>query len=462
MCSSAALFLTVRPGYGNDIDSLLSGEYVVVSHEADLVGYSGDWEQWETGATYSLFSFDGEGNGSYQDIFSTGSLNSGSFSYSVNDNGIFQIPGDDPGTIRIVSPDGQSIILADIEESEFDIRLGVKKSTGMSDANLNGEFIVVSHDAELVGYSGSWEQWEAGGTYSLFSFDGQGNGSYQDIFSTGSLNSGSFSYSVNADGTFQIPGDDPHTIRIVSPDGQSIILADIEESQFDIRLGVKKSTGMSDANLRGEYVALLHDAELVGYSGSWEQWEAGAKYRLFSFDGEGNGSYQDIFSTGSLNEGSITYSVNTDGTFHISGDDNNAINIIQPSGGSLLRAEIDDTELSIGIAIAKTDIQNAVDHQGHMELLRTYVLHQNYPNPFNSSTIIRYSVQQPAFVEVNIYNILGVLVRTLVSGEMPVGEHKILWDGKNGHGQTVSSGIYLCSLNSGRGLILRKKMLLLK
>ena len=122
------ILLSAQYASANDLDSLLCGEYVVVSYEIELAGYFGDFEQWETRGRYSLLTFDGQGNADYQDIFSTGSLDSGSFSYSVNEDGTFQIQGEDPNTIRIVSPDEQNIILAEVAEGELSFYYGIVKS----------------------------------------------------------------------------------------------------------------------------------------------------------------------------------------------------------------------------------------------------------------------------------------------------------------------------------------------
>ncbi len=78
-----------------------------------------------------------------------------------------------------------------------------------------------------------------------------------------------------------------------------------------------------------------------------------------------------------------------------------------------------------------------------------YVLYQNFPNPFNPTTSIRYFVgaDAPAKVSLRIYNVAGQLVRTLVDEEESVGEHRVIWDGKNGEGKDVASGVYFYRLN---------------
>jgi hypothetical protein len=99
--------------------------------------------------------------------------------------------------------------------------------------------------------------------------------------------------------------------------------------------------------------------------------------------------------------------------------------------------------------------------------VRTYELYQNYPNPFNPQTTIWYYLPdigyQPAEVELKIYNILGKLVRILVSERQYPGEHRVVWDGKNDKGDDLSSGIYFYRLKvSGIEFVKGKKMVLVR
>ena len=71
------------------------------------------------------------------------------------------------------------------------------------------------------------------------------------------------------------------------------------------------------------------------------------------------------------------------------------------------------------------------------------ILFQNYPNPFNSSTMITYSIEQPSWVNLAIYDLLGQNVDTLVSSKLKPGEYTFLYRPLN-----LSSGVYLCRLES--------------
>jgi len=74
----------------------------------------------------------------------------------------------------------------------------------------------------------------------------------------------------------------------------------------------------------------------------------------------------------------------------------------------------------------------------------------SYPNPFNPSTNVVFTMENPQFVELNIYDTSGKLIRTVVEGEYyPAGEHEFVWNGRNNSGQSVASGVYFCKLQAG-------------
>ncbi len=90
-----------------------------------------------------------------------------------------------------------------------------------------------------------------------------------------------------------------------------------------------------------------------------------------------------------------------------------------------------------------------------------YSLGQNYPNPFNPSTIIAYDVPALSNVSINIYDMLGRNVITLVNEQKNAGSHTVEWNGKNSSGIQVTSGIYFYRMEAGQSAI-TKKMLLLR
>jgi hypothetical protein len=76
-------------------------------------------------------------------------------------------------------------------------------------------------------------------------------------------------------------------------------------------------------------------------------------------------------------------------------------------------------------------------------------LDQNYPNPFNPSTTIRFAITNPTQVTLDVFDVMGRRVATLVNRELSAGAYNVSWDARNDVGQTVSSGVYLYRLQAG-------------
>jgi hypothetical protein len=67
----------------------------------------------------------------------------------------------------------------------------------------------------------------------------------------------------------------------------------------------------------------------------------------------------------------------------------------------------------------------------------------NYPNPFNPSTTIRYDLPKDAGVKMDIYDVMGRKVRTLMDGSRSAGSYSVVWNSRDDHGRDVASGVYL-------------------
>jgi hypothetical protein len=79
----------------------------------------------------------------------------------------------------------------------------------------------------------------------------------------------------------------------------------------------------------------------------------------------------------------------------------------------------------------------------------SFRLGQNHPNPFNASTEIAYSIAETGRVVITVYDARGRAVNVLVDGIQSAGAGKIRWDGRDGRGRAVSSGIYIVRLQAG-------------
>lgn len=92
---------------------------------------------------------------------------------------------------------------------------------------------------------------------------------------------------------------------------------------------------------------------------------------------------------------------------------------------------------------------------------KEFTLGQNYPNPFNPTTVIRFALPEDAWVKVEVFNILGQKITTLVDEYLTAGVKETGWDGKNSGGTEVASGIYFYRIATDRFTDI-KKMVLLK
>ena len=99
--------------------------------------------------------------------------------------------------------------------------------------------------------------------------------------------------------------------------------------------------------------------------------------------------------------------------------------------------------------------ENSINHS------LTYQLMNNYPNPFNPTTTISFQIPKQEYVTIIVYDILGRQVSELTNGLYNAGTHQTRWDGKNQHGQAVSSGLYIYRIKVGY-FVQSKKMLLLR
>ena len=88
-----------------------------------------------------------------------------------------------------------------------------------------------------------------------------------------------------------------------------------------------------------------------------------------------------------------------------------------------------------------------------------FALGQNYPNPFNPSTVIPYQIPTSAHVRLEVFNMLGQRLATLVDGEQSAGMHTAQWDATDAAGRAVGAGVYIYRLSSG-GVSVSRRMVL--
>ena len=84
------------------------------------------------------------------------------------------------------------------------------------------------------------------------------------------------------------------------------------------------------------------------------------------------------------------------------------------------------------------------------------------PNPFNPATTIKFVVNRNEPVQLNVYNIRGEKVRTLIQDSLPANEYSLVWDGTDDAGQNVASGSYFARLRIGKEVMQVRQMQLVK
>lgn len=149
-----------------------------------------------------------------------------------------------------------------------------------------------------------------------------------------------------------------------------------------------------------------------------------------------------------------------------------------PSWNTALKVSVDTTQwpASGGSTAGLTFVNTGGDaswmpvfHKGALDVKDVNVptkptvfsLAQNYPNPFNPKTMIRFALPKDSWVKLDVYNILGQKVKTLVDEKLAAGVKEVEWDGKDSKGLEVASGIYFYRIKADNFSDV-KKMVMLK
>jgi hypothetical protein len=90
-----------------------------------------------------------------------------------------------------------------------------------------------------------------------------------------------------------------------------------------------------------------------------------------------------------------------------------------------------------------------------------YLLEPNYPNPFNSTTSIVYQISKTTEVHLEIYNSIGELIKILIDENPPAGYYTVNWNGNDGSGNPVASGVYFCTLRV-KDFVQSRKLVLIR
>ncbi len=142
--------------------------------------------------------------------------------------------------------------------------------------------------------------------------------------------------------------------------------------------------------------------------------------------------------------GIIDFDIPVDESWYAFFDNGFSLNNPQNIEGSVSLYEYDETSVDDDIIVVSNKLIG------------------NYPNPFNPTTTISFSITQTSpFVTLEIFNIKGQKVKTLINDKLDEGSHQVVWDGTNENNQSVSSGIYFYKLQTGKYSAV-KKMVMMK
>jgi len=118
-----------------------------------------------------------------------------------------------------------------------------------------------------------------------------------------------------------------------------------------------------------------------------------------------------------------------------------------------------ENELNIGAYGAGCGPILAIDNSAP-NLPAKLALYGNYPNPFNPKTVIRYAIPTTGYVTINIYNIVGQRIKSLVAMNEQAGIKSVIWDGTNNNMIDVSGGVYLIRIQHDGNIVTQKALLL--
>lgn len=228
---------------------------------------------------------------------------------------------------------------------------------------------------------------------------------------------------------------DPHDIQVVlNGDGSIVTQYGINGNvwQTDVTVGIENEDG--SIGLQVAYnQAYLHNEMAIRYSTGWLS---------------ANPSSGSIVAGGNLN-----VTVIFDATLLEAGDYVGSLLLT----GSDVNREVNPITIPVIFHVSP----NVGVNDGAADLPSKFALAQNYPNPFNPTTEIKFDLPVQAFVNLQVFNILGQRVRTLVNSEMEAGYKSIVWDSTDDSGKQIASGAYFYVLKAG-GQTFTRKMTMMK
>jgi predicted outer membrane repeat protein len=299
-------------------------------------------------------------------------------------------------------------------------------------------------------------------------------------------------YYVSSDGAgefnaevYNWDGDQPGTTQLhtelVSADGEEWLEIDVSDADLMVDGDFMVGFGSINGNTYLGYDAGLDNDRSWDYDGAstWSPWDEAYLIRaVVQYPG---GKVAEIgadqvkpVSAPSFKTGKISVSVNGNALknseltgYNVYLDEELVTNTSELS--YLFTDLVDGQNYTAGVTAVYTDgesemvtteftwIQTA--NSGTVPALTS--LQGNYPNPFNPETTINFSLAEATNVTIEIYNLKGQKVSTLVSENMDAGNHSLFWKGRSSNNEPVSSGVYFYKMRAGK-YTSTKKMILMK
>ena len=113
-----------------------------------------------------------------------------------------------------------------------------------------------------------------------------------------------------------------------------------------------------------------------------------------------------------------------------------------------------------GVYMLRAYIDISNDESGGGSILPSRLSTINYPNPFNPETTISYNMPTDGHVSIQVYNIRGQLVNTLLNDEVKAGNNTVIWTGIDQYGKSVTSGVYFYRVQTANETIVNKMLLM--
>jgi hypothetical protein len=284
-----------------------------------------------------------------------------------------------------------------------------------------------------------------------------------NIYMTGATSSDDFP-TVNAFQKTQSTGWDGFLSKL-SGDGQTIIYSTYFRGVRPLANDGDEFLGLAIDKHGAAYVAgytLSGDIPMINpYQGVRRGFD-GATVLVVKFAPAGNTLEYSTYVGGAISEVARGIAIDDHGNAFVTGATAspdfpfvNAVDTTLDTDTTLLFGDEDAFVFRLG------DDATDVQEPDRSELSQMVTLNQNYPNPFNPSTTIEFELPCREAVHLEVFNVRGQSVRTLVDEIRSAGHCAVEWKGDNARGEKVSSGVYLYRLTAGL-CVMSKKMLLIK